>query len=75
MNYIILVFYPTPRPDPSAGIVGCILGFWLANLLGGFDSIWAYILLCLLGTAVATTWFVQAGIVACIVSYLYFTGA
>ena len=72
MNYILLVLVPNPRPDPSAGIVGLILGFWAANLLG-VESGWAYLGLCITGILVSITWFVQSGLVACIIAYLYFT--
>lgn len=74
MNYIIMIFCVNPRPDPSAGIVGGILGFWMANLLGGFDTVWAYVGLCLLGIVVSMTWFIQSAIVASVVTYLYVTG-
>jgi hypothetical protein len=73
MNYVLLIICPNPRPDPSAGIVGLILGFWAANLLG-VTSAWSYIGLCVLGMAISLTWFVQSGIAACVIAYLFFTG-
>jgi len=73
MNYILLVLYPTPKPDAGAVFIGLILGFWAVNLLG-VESGWGIVGLILLGTTVALFWFALSAIAATVIGYLWWSG-